>query len=322
MLNAGFVFLTPLAGLFAVAAIVPLVAFLELLRRDRRVRSVLAMPPLPRRARTPLAAALVVVPALVALAAMQPVVELGRERAEREDAELYVVFDTSRSMLASNAPDAPTRLERAEELALQLRRRIPLVRVGIASFTDRVLPHLLPTADEQAFAATVHRSIGIEQPPPSTFYAIRATRLNALSVLGTRNFYSNDVEHRVAVVFTDGESARAGQRLGRVFERRGIRTVFVHVWNDEERIFNIGDEPEPEYRPDPESRRILRDAAVLLRGRTFGESEDDRVAETLDSLLGSEGEVRTRAKEQVALAPWVTLTAFLPLGLILRRRNL
>ena len=322
MLYAGFVFLTPLAGLFAVAAIVPLIAFIELLRRDGHVRRVLAMPSLPRRSRAPLAIALVVLPVLIALAAMQPVLELGRERAEREDAELYVVFDTSRSMLAAAAPGRPNRLERAEDLALQLRRRIPLVRVGVASFTDRVLPHLLPTADEHAFAATVNRTIGIEQPPPSTFYVIRATRLNALAVLGTRNFYSTDVKHRVAVIFTDGESARAGERLGSVFRRRGIRTVFVHIWNEDERIFSIGDEPEPEYRPDPESARILRDAAVLIRGRTFGEGDLDQVVETAENLLGREGEIRTRAKEQVALAPWVTLSAVLPLGLIFRRRNL
>ena len=322
MIHAGFVFLTPLAGLFAVAAIVPLIAFAELLRRDGRVRRLLAMPALSRRARIPLAVALAVVPVLIALAAMQPVLELGRERAEREDAELYVVFDTSRSMLAAAAPGEPNRLDRAEELALRLRGRIPLVPVGIASFTDRVLPHLLPTADERAFGATVDRTIGIEQPPPSTFYAIRATRLNALSVLATRNFFSPGVDHRVAVVFTDGESAPAGERLGRVFGRRGIRTVFVHVWNDEERIFNVGDQPEPEYRPDPQSRRILRDAAVVLRGRTFGEDDLGQIVETADNLLGREGEVETRAKEQVALAPWVTLTAFLPLGLILRRRNL
>jgi hypothetical protein len=322
MLDAGLVFLTPLAGLFAVAAIVPLIAFAELLRRDGRVRRVLAMPSLPRGARVPLAAALAVVPVLIALAAMQPVLELGRERAEREDAELYVVFDTSRSMLAAAAPAEPNRLERAEELALRLRARIPLVPVGIASFTDRVLPHLLPTADERAFGATVDRTIAIEQPPPSTFYAIRATHLNALSVLATRNFFSPGVDHRVAVVFTDGESARAGEGLGRVFGKRGVRTVFVHVWDDEERIFNVGDQPEPEYRPDPASRRILRDAAVVVRGRTFGEDDLDQIVETADNLLGREGEVKTRAKEQVALAPWVTLTAFLPLGLILRRRNL
>ena len=322
MLHAGFVFLTPLAGLFAVAAIIPLIAFAELLRRDGRVRRVLAMPALPRRARVPLAVALAIVPVLIALAAMQPVLELGRERAEREDAELYIVFDTSRSMLAAAAPGEPNRLARAEELALRLRARIPLVPVGIASFTDRVLPHLLPTADERAFGATVDRTIGIEQPPPSTFYAIRATRLNALSVLATRNFFSPAVDHRVAVVLTDGESARAGERLGRVFGRGGVRTVFVHVWDDEERIFNVGDQPEPEYRPDPASRRILRDAAVVVRGRTFGEDDLDRIVETADNLLGREGEVKTRAREQVALAPWVTLTAFLPLGLILRRRNL
>jgi hypothetical protein len=322
MLLAGFVFLTPLAGVFALAALVPLLAFADLARRDTRVRRLLALPRLPRRARAPLAIALAGVPVLLAFAAMQPVLELGRERAERDDAELYVVFDTSRSMLARRAQDEPSRLERAEAIALELRRRLPLVRVGIASFTDRVLPHLLPTADERAFGATVSRTIAIEQPPPSTFYALRATRLGALRVLATRNFFALGVEHRVAVVLTDGESSPPGERLGQAFRRRGVRAVFVHVWDGSERIFGTGGEPEPEYEPDPASRRTLRLAAVTLRGRTLAESERDALFTTTNALLGQEGQIRTRAKEQVALAPWVTLAAFVPLGFVLSRRNL
>jgi hypothetical protein len=321
MLAASFVFLTPLAGLSVLAAVIPLVAFIELVRRDARVRRVLAMPALPRRARLPFAATLAAVPSLIALAAMQPVVELGRERMEREDVEVYVVFDTSRSMLAAAAPRAPSRLDRAERLAVELRNRLPHVRVGIASFTDRVLPHLFPTADEGAFVATVRRTIGIEQPPPSTFYAIRATRLSELSTLATRNFYSADVARRVAVVFTDGESTPTGERLGDVFRAGGVRALFVHVWDERERIFSTGDEPEPDYEPDPNSRQTLRDAAVAVRGRTFEETQLDELGRSVDELIGREGEIKTRAKEQVALAPWVTLSAFLPLALILRRRN-
>jgi hypothetical protein len=321
MLAADFVLLTPLAALFALAAVVPLVAFVALLRRDGRVRDTLAMPAAPRSTRTTTAFALSAVPILIALAATQPVLELGRKRAEREDAELYVVFDTSRSMLAAAGPDEPTRLDRAEDEALRLRRRLPLVRVGIASFTDRVLPHLMPSVDESAFGATVQRTIGIESPPPSTFYAIRATRLGVLAALGTRNFFAPETTHRVAVVFTDGESAEPGERLGEAFRRRHVRGVFVHVWNADERIYGTGGQAEPDYKPEPESRRVLRDAAIAIRGRTLDEAQFDELVQTVDNLLGKEGTTRTEAREQVPLAPWVTASAFLPLALILRRRN-
>jgi hypothetical protein len=322
MVYADFVFLTPLAAFFALAVIAPLVAFAELVRRDRRVRAVLRMPATPRRARVSVAFSLAAVPLLLATAAMQPVLELGRKRAEREDAELYVVFDTSRSMLAARSVDDPNRLDRAEELGLRLRRSLPLVRVGIASFTDRVLPHLMPTVDEAAFGATVQRSIGIESPPPSSFYAIRATRLGVLAALGTRNFFAPGTEHRVAVVFTDGESRTVGDRFAESLRKHRVRVLFVHLWDERERIYSTGNHAEPDYEPEPQSRQILRDAAIAIRGRTFDETQFDELLALTDKLLGEEGKVRTRARDQVPLAPWVTLAAVLPLGLILRRRNL
>jgi hypothetical protein len=322
MVYADFIFLTPRAALFGLAVIAPLVAFAELLRRDERVRTALRMPRAPRRARAPMAFSLAAVPLLLALAAMQPVLELGRKRAEREDAEVYVVFDTSRSMLAAASRDDPNRLDRAEALGVRLRSAMPLVRVGIASFTDRVLPHLMPTIDEAAFGATVQRTIGIESPPPSTFYAIRATRLGVLAALGTRNFFARETEYRVAVVFTDGESRTVGDRFGESLRRHDVRLLFVHVWDETERIYSTGGQAEPDYTPEPQSRRILRDAAVAVRGRTFTENQFDELLRTTENLLGEEGETRTQAREQVPLAPWVTATAFLPLALILRRRNL
>jgi hypothetical protein len=318
---AELVFLTPLAGLFAVAVGVPLLAFADLLRRESRVRDVLAMPAPGRRGRIAAASALSFVPALIALAATQPVLELGEKKPQREDAEAYVVFDTSRSMLAASGPDEPWRLQRAEALARELRLKLPTVPVGIASFTDRVLPHLFPSIERNAFAATVSRSIGIELPPPSSFYDARATQLSALASLATRNFFSPTAEHRLAIVFTDGESGPAGQRVGEAFRARGVRAIFVHVWDEDERVFGTGDAPEPEYRPDPESAATLRQLASAVRGRVFEEDQLDEVADAAETMLGRGGKTIARSPEQIALAPWITLTAFLPLGLILLRRN-
>ena len=103
------------------------------------------------------AAAIVATAALIAVAAAQPVIQHSTTRHERTDAEAYVVFDISRSMAASPAPRAPDRLARARAFALALRPRLASIPVGVASFTDRVLPHLFPTTDEGAFAAVVRQ---------------------------------------------------------------------------------------------------------------------------------------------------------------------
>lgn len=321
MVVADLVFLSPLAGTFALAAIVPVLAFVQLLRRDRRVRAVLQMSPLRRRDRVTGAASLAVLPVLLALAATQPVLELGRERLERKDAEVYVVFDTSRSMLAASGPAQERRLERAERLARELRARLPEVRVGIASFTDRVLPHLFPSVDQTAFAATVSRSIAIEQPPPGNFYSTRATRLDALSAIATRNFFAPTARYRLAVVFTDGESAAPTERLGDAFSGHRASAIFVHVWAEDERVYGLGGKPEPDYRADPTSRAVLQQTASAVRGRVFGEDELDQAVQAAEARLGPTDETRVRTREQVALAPWITLVAFLPLGLVLVRRN-
>lgn len=317
---ADLAILTPLAGLFVLAAVAPLVAFVHLLRRERRVRDVLGMPESPRRSRLTTASALTIVPALVAVAATQPVLELGRKRLQREDAEAYVVFDTSRSMLAASGADEPYRLRRAEDFARELRPKLSTVPFGIASFTDRVLPHLFPSIDRAAFGATVTRTIGIEQPPPSNFYELRATRLSALTTLATRNFYGPTAKVRLAIVFTDGESEPPPARVGNTLRQRGVRLILVHFWDEDERIFTTGDQPEPDYRPEPSSVTNLRMLAASSRGRVFGEDELEAVVETAESMLG-EGRMSARSPEQIALAPWFTLAAFLPLGLVLFRRN-
>ena len=320
MLLADVAILTPLAGFFVLAAALPVAAFVHLLRRERRVREVLAMPEAPRRGRALMAAALTIVPALIAVAATQPVLELGRKRLQREDAEAYVVFDTSRSMLAATKAGGDYRLKRAEALARELRPLLPTVPVGIASFTDRVLPHLFPSVDRAAFGATVQRTIGIEQPPPSNFYELRATRLAALTVLGTRNFFSPTAKYRLAIVFTDGESESPPASVGQTLRKRGVRPIFVHVWDADERIFLTGDRPEPDYRPEASSEGNLRRLAASAQGRVFGEDQLDEIADTANTMLG-EGKTTARSPEQVALAPWFTLAAFLPLGLVLFRRN-
>ena len=94
------VFLTPLAGLVAILVLVPLAAYGLLERRARRVSRNLRLTPPALRTRLGVPVAITAVAALLGVAAAQPVVSGTRTRVGRDDAEVYFLFDTSRSMLA------------------------------------------------------------------------------------------------------------------------------------------------------------------------------------------------------------------------------
>ena len=316
-------FLTPLGAALALTLLVPLAVLVLRERRVRRVRTSLGLSQAPLRSLVPLAVALAAVPCLLGLAAMQPIIETTKTIDERTDVEVFVVTDVSRSMLASSRAGSRTRLERVQAEAEQLRTQLPGVPVGILSLTDRLLPHLFPTADETVFRSTLAKSIGIERPPPALFFSTRATQLNALAGVPERGFFSPSARKRLLVVYTDGESQPVDAELTRAFARKPrVETLFVHVWGADERIYETG-VPERGYTPDPRSAAALRHAADLTGGRVFEETESGAAADTAAELIG-DGPTRERVLEgeRRALMPYATMLALLPLGFVLIRRNL
>jgi hypothetical protein len=317
-------FLTPLGALLALGLGVPLAALLLVRRRALHVRRALRLPELPRTLVlvTPLAA-LLGAGTLVALAAAQPVVERTKTRHVRVDAEAFVVVDTTRSMLARKDARSATRLARAKAAAMDVRASLADVPVGIASLTDRVLPHLFPSAAQDVFQATLERSIGIERPPPRSGFSTNATNLGALGSVVSRRFFSASARNRLLVVLTDGETQPVfGPALAvRFREPPGVKAVFVHVWDDDERVFTRG-APEPEYQPDPRARTLLSGVAAAVDGSVYGEEELAPAAAEARRLVG-DGPTTSRGerRDRVALAPYLTVAAFLPLTILLRRRD-
>jgi hypothetical protein len=315
-------FLTPLAALFALAALVPLAVFLARQRRGRRIRAALGLEEPSLRSRLPLAVALAAVPGLLGLAAAQPVVEESRSRPERTDAEIFVALDVSRSMLAAADPEAPTRFQRARRLAVRLRDDFPEVPAGVISLTDRVLPHAFPTTDRRVFVSTVEESVDIDRPG-SGIGGTLASTLEALINVPKLNYFSPTAQQRLLVVLTDGESLPLEGGLEQAFRRPPrIETIFVQFWDDAERVYETG-VAEGGYRPHRGAEAALNTVASLIGGRVFSEEEADDVSAAARELLG-EGETRQRELEgeRLALMPWVTLAALLPLGFLLFRRNL
>jgi von Willebrand factor type A domain len=315
-------FLTPTASLVGLATLLALAMLVAGEIRARRACAVLGLRPRQVRLMLTDAGALVGIGALVALAAAQPVVSSVREGRGRTDAEVIAVIDITRSMLARPGPTEPTRLDRARSLAKQLRAGVPEVRVGVASITDRVLPHLFPTLTASAFSATLDRAIGIERPPPDRRARRRATALGALPDVARLNFFSAGVRRRVAVVFTDGETIPVGLGTLRARFIQGSTTlVFVHVWGPDERVYLRGGSTE-RYRPDPASRLTLEQVATAVDGAVFDERQLEEATAAIRRTLGS-GPLARQGRElrAVELGPAVLAFAFAPLLFVLRRRN-
>ncbi|HXG77605.1 MAG TPA: VWA domain-containing protein [Gaiellaceae bacterium] len=315
--------LTPPAGLVALGVLVPALALLRTRGVARRVRGALGLPEPRRRAYLVPAGALALAGGLLAGAAMQPVLSLEETRRVRTDAEAFVVLDVTRSMLASRTPGSARRIERAKETALAVFEALPTVRVGLASVTDRTLPHLFPTADGDVFRATLQKAVGIERPPPVATLSRRITSLESIAAVATQSFFSPQARRRALVVVTDGETLPGTRtRLAPLFRRPpGIQAVFVHVWGREERVFRRRT-AEAGYRPDPGSREALERIADAVGGRVYEEDERAALVRHVRSLLGSGPTVvQGERRRDVPLAPPLAAAAFVPLVLLLWRRD-
>jgi hypothetical protein len=263
---------------------------------------------------------------LLALAATQPVLARTTPRLVRSDAQAYIVFDVSRSMTASRGPGAPTRLDRAKRLAINVRDALPGIPVGVASFTENMLPHLFPTAREQVFEATVDESVRIEEPPPPNIFTPgeRSTDLTALGDLGTNDYFARSAAHRLVIVLTDGESNQVFPATVATALRGPppVKTILVRVWDSGDRIYLSGGRVDPNYRPDPAGADLLDSLAAATHGKAFSEHALGVIVSRARADLGH-GPAKRRGehRSRTPLAPWLVLGAAIPLGFVLRRRN-
>jgi hypothetical protein len=320
-MTASLTFLTPRGAVVAVAILLPLAGLLLAERRVDAVRVRLGLRRPFGASQRVLIGALAGVPLLLALAATQPALRTQRGSTVRTDAEAFFVIDTSRSMLAAAKAGAPTRLQRAKQLAVDIRAAIPTVPAGVATFTDRVLPDLFPTADAAAFDSTLRDAVAVDQPPPEEV-DVTATTFDRLADVATQGFFAPSVRKRLVVVLTDGES-RPFASPGRALRSHGVKLLLVHVSRAGERIFRSGGKAEATYRPDPASGAVLRQLAAAAGGRAVSEADTAAASDTIRSFAGS-GPTRTQGTDSRthSLAPYVAAASIVPLLLVLRRRNL
>lgn len=317
-------FLTPTGGLLALAVVVTLAVHLGRERRAARVRTALRLERPGRWSQLSLAGSLALVPLLLGLAAAQPVVETTRARSERSDAELFVALDSSRSMLASTRAGSLTRIERAAALVNWLSQSLPEVPIGLAAFDGTMLPYVLPTTDGRVLATSLTDSLEIERAAQLSgpLAPRQTTSLDALAAIPRGSYFTPAVRKRVLVVLTDGETNEVSGRLARAFLREPrIQTVFVRFWGGDDRVYT-GGVPEPAYVPDPDSAALLERIASAIGGRVYDEDDRGSMLAAAKRALGSGPTAERRVEGQrLALMPYVTLLALVPLAFLLWRLN-
>jgi hypothetical protein len=320
--NIGF--LTPFGAFVALVVVLPLLGFAAFERRADRVRQILHLREASSRARWIELVSLTLVAAALGIAAAQPVLTHNASRASRTDAEAYVAIDMSKSMEARTGGGA-SRFDRAKGIAVRLRAALPDVPFGVASFASTTLPHLFPSSDLGVFAATVRDAVRIGSPPASSVYyqRRRTTDLMALAVL-PQGYFDQSAKHRLVIVFTDGETITfSPEELAFALRPSRIKMMFVRVWGPNERIFLSRGRIDPVYRPDPSGGQELERLATTIGGAAFSEHDVGRIIAQARTDLGAGPNHRLASlPRRTPLAPWALAIAFLPLGVILRRRNL
>ncbi len=304
-----------------VGAAVPLVAYVRSEQRAARVRDVLRLAP-PGGSQRRTVAAIVVLAVFVGIGAAQPVLEEKREQAARSDAQAFFVIDTSRSMLAASEPGGDTRFDRARAASIRFRDGLATVPVGLASLTDRVLPLVFPTANRDTFVSTLRLALGVDRPASSEAGDVRATKFSALGAVGDRNFFRG-AERRLAVVFSDAETTTFyPSAISLSFDEGNVDLVVVRFGREGERVYGPNGAPEP-YEADPGSAAAAQRLASVGGEDAFHEDEIDAAIGAAREKLGDgKAVVRAEQSDIEPLGPYVFLAALLPLGFLLRRRNL
>jgi|tagenome__1003787_1003787.scaffolds.fasta_scaffold20968995_4 hypothetical protein len=319
---ASLVFLTPTAGVVALAVLLPILAFLIAERRVERVRNVLLLEAPRGGLDLIVLAALAAAVLVLALAAAQPALADKSTQRVRTDAQVLFVVDTSASMAASSGAAGRTRLSRATAAAARLRAAIADVPSGVATLTDRVLPNLLPAPDAASFDATLNQAVAINEPPPRELNP-RATSFGALAAVPGAGYFQPSARHRAVVLLTDGETTYfdAGN-VGRAFAAKP-RTdlVAVRFWRGNEAIYAPSGKSDPNYRPDANGKAQLASLAAATGGQAVEEGDLASAASSLRSLLGT-GPTHAvgRTQRTHPLAPYVAVLALLPLLLVFRRK--
>jgi hypothetical protein len=201
----------------------------------------------------------------------------------RTDAEVYLAFDVSRSMLAASSPGAPTRLDRAIAFGRRVHGALPEVPTGVATVTNRLMPLLFPIPDARGVSAVLEHSVAVGQPSPTRLTSPRATQLGAMTLAANRTYFGREARRRALVVVSDLDTDSFGlDGTLAILRRSRIEPFLVRVASPGERIFDGTGRPES-YR----STSTLAVSSLRSAGwHAYEATELERAVADLRAYLG------------------------------------
>jgi len=173
--------------------------------------------------------------AAVFLALARPQWGFAWEEARMQGLDIIIAIDTSRSMLAQDV--APNRIERAKLAAIDLMRLAKTDRLGLVAFAGSAFLQAPLTLDDQAFQQAVEAvSVGIIPQG--------GTALSAAIKASLASFDKGDDNHKVLILFTDGEDHDADtETLAAAKEaaQAGLRIFTIGVGTPEGELLRVTD---------------------------------------------------------------------------------
>ena len=155
------------------------------------------------------------------------------EEVSQKGLDIVVAIDTSRSMLATDIP--PNRLERAKFAALDLMKLAKNDRLGLVAFAGSSFLQCPLTLDEEAFRQGV-TALDVNIIPQGGT-AIAETIQTALSA------FKDGDNHKVLVLFTDGEDHEAGVvEAAQAASAKGLRIFTIGIGSAAGELIRVADE--------------------------------------------------------------------------------
>ncbi|HIL69587.1 MAG TPA: VWA domain-containing protein, partial [Verrucomicrobia bacterium] len=156
------------------------------------------------------------------------------EEAKQRGIDILIAIDASRSMLAEDV--IPYRLERAKLAAVDLVKLAKTDRLGLIAFAGTAFLQCPLTLDENAFRQSLN-AVSVDIMPQG------GTTLAEAIDTAVEAFKENTNNHRILVIFTDGEDHESGvKEMAQMAAEKGIRIFTVGVGTQKGELLRITDQ--------------------------------------------------------------------------------
>lgn len=155
------------------------------------------------------------------VAAVNPQVGSKLEEVKQEGAEIMVVLDVSRSMMAEDV--RPNRLERSKGALSRLIDNLGQDKVGLVLFAGNAITQVPLTTDHSAVKMML-RTVSTNSVP------LQGTSLNAALHRAMASFQQEELENRIVILISDGENHQDDPlEAARLASQRGLTIHTVGI---------------------------------------------------------------------------------------------